>query len=268
MNEVLKHPIVVIGIGEIGSVFARGFLRMGRPVYPVTRDMDMSEVAEAVPEPGAVLLAVGENELHPMLQRLQTMPDSWKAGLILIQNELLPRDWLEYGLNPTVASIWFEKKKGQDVKVVVASPVHGAHSALVSTSLATLDIPCEIIDDPEKMTFELVRKNYYILTTNIAGLKVAKMSGNSHCTVSELWRDYRDVAQSVIDDVHAIQEFLVGAKLDKQALTDAMLIAFDGDPDHGCMGRSAPARLQRALQIAQQANIETPTLRQIAAEVL
>jgi len=43
-----------------------------------------------------------------------------------------------------------------------------------------------------------------------------------------------------------------------------MLQAFDGDPDHGCMGRSAPARLARALQQANEAGLAVPKLRQIA----
>jgi hypothetical protein len=41
--------------------------------------------------------------------------------------------------------------------------------------------------------------------------------------------------------------------------------AFEGDPQHKCMGRSAPARLQRALELADAAGIAAPTLRRIAA---
>ena len=36
----MKSPVVLIGIGEMGAVFARGFLRAGYPVYPVTRQTD------------------------------------------------------------------------------------------------------------------------------------------------------------------------------------------------------------------------------------
>ena len=42
--------------------------------------------------------------------------------------------------------------------------------------------------------------------------------------------------------------------------------AFDGDPQHQCMGRSAPARLQRALEHAERLSIETPMLNAIAKE--
>ncbi len=257
MGEKIKRPVVIIGIGEIGSVFARGFLRLGHPVYPVTRGMDMAGVAEELPTPEAVLLSVGESGLHAQLANL---PESWKSSLVLIQNELLPRDWQQYDLNPTVASVWFEKKKGQDVKVLVPTPVYGGKAQLVSAALNALDIPTTIIHDAAQMTFELVRKNYYILLSNIAGLKVGG-------TVGELWANHRQLAKDILKDVHAIQAFLTGQSLDNEELTQAMLVAFEGDPGHGCMGRSAPERLKRALEIAYQAGIDVPTLKRIAYEL-
>jgi hypothetical protein len=44
-----------------------------------------------------------------------------------------------------------------------------------------------------------------------------------------------------------------------------MLAAFDGDPEHKCMGRSAPARLARAIRQADEAGLDVPRLREIAA---
>lgn len=251
----MKDPVVVIGIGEIGSVFARGFLRLGMPVYPVTREMDLSAAAVSIPEPSLVVVAVGEADLPSVLADI---PEPWQHNLALIQNELLPKDWLKQGINePTVASVWFEKKKGQDVKVVVPTPIYGAHAGLLSNALESLGIPSTLIDNKEQLLFELVRKNFYILTSNIAGLKTGG-------TVGELWENHRDTASAVIDDVHRIQEYLTEASLDKQALIDAMLVAFDGDPEHKCMGRSAPARLQRALTIAAEGQLDVPTLKSIA----
>jgi len=251
----MKDPVVVIGIGEIGSVFARGFLRLGMPVYPVTRDMDLNAAAISIPEPSLVLVAVGEADLHSVLADI---PEPWQHNLALIQNELLPKDWLQHEINnPTVASVWFEKKKGQDVKVVVPTPIYGTHAGLLSHALDSLGIPSTVIDSEEQLLFELVRKNFYILTSNISGLKTGG-------TVGQLWDNHRDTATAVVDDVHNIQEYLTGQKLDKQALIDAMLVAFDGDPDHKCMGRSAPARLQRALNIAAEGQVEVPTLKAIS----
>jgi len=40
--------------------------------------------------------------------------------------------------------------------------------------------------------------------------------------------------------------------------------AMDADPEHKCMGRSAPARLKRALTQAAESNLAVPTLQSIA----
>jgi len=252
----MNKPIVVIGLGEIGSVFARGFLRLGYPVVPVTRDMDMAIVAADVNEPEMVVVAVAENDLHATLALI---PDAWSDRLVLLQNELLPRDWAQHGLiHPTVISVWFEKKKGMDSKVVIASPAFGAFADLLQEALASLDIPVRVLDDEASLEFELVLKNLYILTTNIAGLEVG---GN----VRALWVDHNDLACDVAGDVLDIQESLLAKEMHRSALIEGMLKAFDGDPEHGCMGRSAPARLKRALTIADEAGLEVPSLRRIAA---
>ncbi len=250
----MKKPIVVVGIGEIGSVFARGFLRSGYPVYPVTRDLDIKSVSDQLPDPELVLIAVGEADLQDVLAQI---PEQWRTKVALIQNELLPADWERQGyIEPTVVSVWFEKKKGQDVKVVVPSPVYGPQAERLLEALQALDIPGVLLADKAQLLFELVRKNYYILTSNIAGLKV----GGS---VSECWQKHQEFARSVAGDIYQLQSWLSGEKLDHDALIDAMVVAFEGDPEHQCMGRSAPARLERALNTAAQAGIEVPVLQAI-----
>jgi len=253
-----KPPVVVIGMGEIGSVLARGYLKSGYLVYPVLRDMNLEEQADIISDPTAVIVAVGEGDLQAILA---AMPAVWRSKLILIQNELLPRDWQKHDLEPTVISVWFEKKKGQDVKVVVPSTIYGSQAKGLVAALDTLGIPSTLINDIDTMIFELVRKNYYILTSNIAGLRTGG-------TVGELWQNHQDFAQQVIADVHTVQEYLVGEKLDKEKLTTAMVMAFEGDLEHGCTGRSAPARLQRALDIAEQAGLDVPMLKEISIDTL
>jgi hypothetical protein len=66
-------------------------------------------------------------------------------------------------------------------------------------------------------------------------------------------------------EVISIQEALTGQAFSADKLITGMLAAFDGDPDHKCMGRSAPARLARALQQADAAGLAVPHLREIAA---
>lgn len=253
-----KKPIIIVGMGEMAGVFARGFLRSGYPVYPVTRDMDMQQQADTIADPEMVLVAVAEKDID---QVLQTIPDQWKHRLALLQNELLPGDWQKYQLDPSVISVWFEKKKGQDFKVLIPSPAYGQGAQLLVDSLGSIDIAARKLNSEDELLFELVVKNVYILTTNIAGL----VTGG---TVSELWANHEEFARSVAGEVIQLQEKLTGEKFDHEKLISAMLVAFDGDPDHNCMGRSAPARLQRALQLAETHGLELRVLKQIADEKL
>jgi hypothetical protein len=250
----MLDPIIIIGIGEIGAVLARGLLRLGHPVYPVNRDMPLATAHTHNPEPQAVILAVGEADLQTCLR---DMPAPWRNRLVLLQNELLPRDWEPHGLtHPTIMSVWFEKKKGQDSKPLLPSPVYGPHAGLIVAAMAKVDLPAREVADMDAMLWELVRKNVYILTTNIAGL----VTGG---TVEELWRDHQALAREVASDVIDLQEWFTGRTFDRERLIEGMLEGFAGDPAHKCMGRSAPARLARALELADRAGLAVPRLRQI-----
>jgi ketopantoate reductase len=254
----MKSPVIIIGIGEMGGVFARGFLRAGHPVYPASRTTDLAELARQLPAPELVLVAVAENDLHPALEQI---PATWQSRIALLQNELLPADWQPYGfVQPTVISVWFEKKKGKEVKVLIPSPAYGPAAGLLQESLGMIDIPVRILESAAELQLELVIKNVYIVTTNCAGLLT---SG----TVSELWANHRELAENIAREVIQIQASLVGTELPVDDLIRGMLEAFDGDPDHGCTGRSAPARLERALQQADAGGLEVPELRKIAASL-
>lgn len=251
----MNDPVVLIGVGEMGGVFARGLLRLGHSVHPVTRSIPMKEVAAAVPRPALVLVAVAEGDLQPVLRDL---PAAWRDRAGLLQNELLPADWQSL-TDPTVVSVWFEKKPGQDAKVIIPSPVFGPKAALLTDALRVIGIPARVLAAPDELLFELVVKNLYILTSNIAGLRVGG-------TVGELWDRHRDFANAVAEDVITLQEALAGRSFDRKALIQGMLAAFRGDPDHKCMGRSAPARLERALVHARSHGIHLPVLEEIHRE--
>ncbi len=254
----MNNKVVIIGLGEMGGVFARGFLRAGTPVYPVTRTMNIQQAAEAEPNPDLVLLAMAEKDLQATLA---TIPEKWKSRLTLLQNELLPADWEQHALtNPTVISVWFEKKKGQDVKVLVPSPVFGRGAELIKKALASIDIPVRIVPTKQHLEDELILKNVYILTTNIAGLV---HRGN----VEYLWNEQNDLAREVANEVMDIQAWLVGKDIDRKKLFTGFLEAINGDLNHQCMGRSAPARLARAITLADEAGLPIKKIRRIAANL-
>lgn len=250
----ISKPIIVVGIGEMAGVFCRGFLKAGFPVYPVNRNTDVNELASLIPEPSLTLLAVAEKDLH---SSLDVLPAPWRNNLVLLQNELLPRDWKAHEIqSPTVISVWFEKKKAQDYKILVPSPVFGSNASIIVNSLKQLDIPAIELKSEEQLLFELVRKNVYILTTNIAGLVVG---GN----VDDLWNRHQALAREVAENVIDIQDWLTGQKHNREKLIAGMVTAIEGDLEHRCMGRSAPARLVNAIKIADQAGLQVPKLREI-----
>jgi ketopantoate reductase len=252
----MKSPVVIIGIGEMGGVFARGLLRAGYPVYPVTRQSGLAETARRLPSPGLVLIAVAENDLHAVLENL---PPAWFQRIGLLQNELLPYDWQQYGFpQPTVISVWFEKKPGQDARVLIPSPVFGPAAEMIRESLDSIHIPARVLPDAPALLFELVVKNVYIVTTNCAGLATGG-------TVDELRSGHPELMNAIAREVIGIQESLTGQSFAAELLIEAMLKAFNGDPQHKCMGRSAPARLARAIQQADTAGLDIPELRKIAA---
>ena len=251
----MKKPIVVLGIGELGSVFARSFLKNNYPVYPITRTTDIDELKTNI-DPELILICTAEGDLQ---SALSSIPVEWKDRVAMMQNELLPRDWESHNfIDPTVISVWFEKKKGMDSKVLISSPAYGPKAQILADSLALIDIPAHAVADEDELLFELVLKNLYILTTNIAGLAI-----KSGANVNDLRNNHLDLMRKVSTDVLKLQESLTGKTFNESDLEKGMIKAFEGDLEHGCMGRSAPARLDRALELAKEFNLEVPALQKI-----
>jgi ketopantoate reductase len=247
---------VMLGLGQLGRVFAGGLLKTGHVVVPVNRGDDLDALAARWPEPDLVMVSVAENDLHPLLSEL---PESWRDNLGLLQNELLPRDWQAHGVdNPTVISVWFEKKQGKDAHALLSSPVYGPEAARLVAALAAIDLPAHTLPDADKLLWELVRKNLYILTTNIAGLE---MQGD----VGALRDAHPTLLEAVAHDVLDVQAWLSGEALERAELMAGLMEAIAADPQHACAGRSAPSRLKRALHHADAAGLATPELRRIAA---
>jgi len=254
----MEQPVVIVGIGELGGVFARGFLRIGHPVYPVTRGMNLTDEARQIPEPTLILIAVAEPDLHPVLE---AMPSGWKDRVALLQNELLPRDWEIHGLSdPTVIVVWFEKKKGMDVKPSIPSPVYGPKAALIESALGVLDIPTRRVDTQEEILYELIHKNLHILTINITGL----VTGG---TLGDLIEQHQELTREVAGELVEVQDWLTEIQLPKEKLVEKTLKGFASFPDQPSMGRSAPARLDRVIKIADQADLPVPRLRSIQASL-
>jgi hypothetical protein len=252
----MNNSITLVGVGEIGAVFSHALLRTGHTIRPVLRSTSMAAAMDLDPEPSLVLVTVGEDDLHPVLDEL---PPEWRSRVGLIQNELLPRDWDRHGIRqPTVAVVWFEKKPGRATRVLIPTPVAGPKAEGLVEALMAIDIPATHIGD-HALIGELVAKNLYILTANIGGMRTGG-------TVTELWNDQHAFASAVASEVLDIQDWLVGSSVDRDAAVAGMVSAIDGDPAHGTTGRSAPRRLERAIGQAREAGIATPVLLEVGRE--
>lgn len=254
----MKAPIVLIGIGELGGEFARGFLRCGHPVYPITRQMAIADVARHITSPGLVLITVQESELDGILRYL---PESWRDKVGLVQNELLPRHWQQHDIvNPTVAVVWFEKKPGIALTNVLYTPVYGPRADWLMHALEAIDIPSRLLKDEDQLLYQLLRKSLYIMTVNICGLSC----GGS---VAELWAQHRELVREVALEAIGILEWLSGQALPAEKLIAGMIEGIEDCPDRNCLGRSARFRLERALNYAKEAGLEAPRLNDIYLQV-
>jgi hypothetical protein len=255
----MKQPIVLIGIGEIASVLARALLRNEHPIIPVTRNMDIAEAARETPDPLMAVVAVAEKD-YPVV--METIPDPWRDRLVLIQNELLPEKWEVFGIeNPTVLSVWFEKKKGMDINPILPTPMFGPHADVIAASLKGIDVPCEVMATQEDMLLQLVQKNVFVFTINITGLFLEEGT-----TTSQLWENHKELALNVANEVIDLQEAITGQSLSREKLLDGLVKGFEGDPHHTCKGRSAPGRLARIIELADEKGVPINFIQDLAQQ--
>ena len=259
MNVEMDKNVVIVGIGELGSVFARGFLRMGLTVIPVVRGMEVTNVVEKNSTPELALIAVAEKDIDPILS---DFPEVWKSRAGLLQNELLPEQWEKHNFeDPTVISVWFEKKKGMDTKVLLPSVIYGPQATLMAEALKYLSIPTRILDNQQALLLELVVKNVFVTTINIAGLMVGGTTG-------ELWEKHRQLSTNIAKEIIQLQNKISGALFSETELIDRFEQALNSDPNHKCMGRAAQHRLKRTVQLASDLKIELPHVETIHEKIL
>jgi len=95
------------------------------------------------------------------------------------------------------------------------------------------------------------------LTVNIAGLV-------NNCSVGDLWKLHQPLAREIAEEVILIQESLIGQNLSHEKLINGMVEGIEDCPNRFCLGRSASSRLKRILYYAENANLSTPKLVEIA----
>ena len=251
----LAGEVVIVGVGEMGSVFARACLRADRVVVPVNRSTSMAKVAERFPAPELCLVAVGENDLDGVLENL---PDGWRTRIGLLQNELRPVNWKKHALgDPTLIVVWFEKKRERPLEVILPTVIGGPSAHWLAEALSDIGVAAQATDDPRQLAHALAAKNLYILTANVAGLVVGG-------TVGELLTTHQPLALEIAQEILDIEERLSETELHRDALLEMLLGAFASDPYHLCLGRTANERLTRTIAHADALSLRTPRIRAIA----
>ena len=273
----MKQTIIIVGLGQLGLSFARGFLKLGHPVIPLGRhDQLEADMIAHLPGTLRILMAMGEDDLAPALQKTQLRLAQLKrsADYIFLQNELRPEQWLPYCTNPTVSVVWFEQKKDKLAHEVLPSVHFGPAASLCDHALKALslsskvqDLECESSTELSSALAEaLVLKNLYILILNLGGLRAPG-------SALALYEESRELFEVLFEELFSLEEALFCAsfpqlRLPKQALKRQLIEAINADPDHGCAGRSAPRRLARSLEHATRLELDLPTLEAIKREVL
>lgn len=249
----MRRPIGIVGLGQLGSMFGLGLIRIGRPVIPILRGDSIRDLVAHDPE--LVLVAVAENDLEAAIDAI---PAPLRDRIALLQNELLPPDWARLGIaDPTVAIVWFEKRRGRAPTVVRTTRIGGPHAELLVQALEKNDLPARRID-PRDLAFELVRKDLYILGANLAGLAVGGTTG-------DLVTTHRELTLSILREVLAIDAARIGEPLPEEALIECALGDFAKEPGRSALGRIAKERLARTIARADAYGLAIPAIRKIAA---
>lgn len=263
----VEGAVVVIGMGQLGTTLAEGFLKTGVPVVPVLRSQSISDTVSDLKGAHAVLLAMGEDDLPGALEQV---PPSHLDRVILLQNELRPDAWRErypLDLAPSVLIIWFEKKGDRAPHVVLPSIFHPEgrlkdEPERVSHAFQMLNIPLRQSYNREDFHQQLVIKNLYILALNLVGLKVGGTAG-------QLLSAHRRALDVVLDELLLIESKLFeGAGYPRMSenhdlLRSGLEAAIVADENHTLRGRTASRRLERTLSRATELGLNVPHLRSL-----
>lgn len=244
-------------MGQLGTVFAEGFSRLGFEIVPIRRGESWPEGCD---NPHVIVVATGEDDLPGALSLI---PERLQDRIVLLQNELRPDQWQQHlTTEPTVAIIWFEKKADRPPHIVRDSVTSGPLADLVKSCLSAHDLPAQVATGDGALTHALALKNLYILCLNFAGLSGVKTAG-------ELLGEKRAIFEALFSEIFRVESALLQAAsgrisevlLDQAKLHEDLEHAILADPNHGCAGRTASSRLARTLRHARRLGLETPTLR-------
>lgn len=237
--------LVVVGLGELGTLLASAALKLGWRVTPGTRSVPVEWLA--VPRETPVLVAVGEEALPVAIA---SVPIVRRPDVVLLQNELFPSVWHAAGLAcPTVMVPWFSKKKGRPVELSRPTLVHGKWSSLVEELHRALEIPVTLATEAAERDQALVSKYAFILAINALGLV-------ENLTLGEWLKKDPARVVSIVEDARLLGEAQLGAAVDAARVRHEVLEAFAALAHYPSRGRTAAARIKRATELAVRLGVQ------------
>lgn len=247
------HPedLVLVGVGQLGTLFGEGALAAGRRVTPLRRDSDVERSLDDVPLGAPVLVTTGEADLPGAIASL---PKERWPDVILVQNELFPSTWRALGLEePTVSVVWISKKPGRPVEIGGPTEVYGKHAAVMARIHEALSLPYTLLSTSEQLGTALVAKFAFILAINALGLE-------RDITVGEWLESDQARVLAIVDDARRLAEGKLGHPVDARRVQRKVLDGMTLLSSYPAKGRTAAARLERARQDAATMSLELPAL--------
>jgi hypothetical protein len=253
------RDFIVMGLGELGALYANAALKLGLRVTPVTRALEPERALQELPLETPLLVAVGEADLE---SALTSLPKGRLDSLVLLQNELFPAQWERFTSYPTVMVPWLLKKKGEPLLVARSTPVLGQHADLVLSLHRALGFEAEKLPDEAALRQAIVDKYAFILTVNALGLLEDLALGDwlhkAPAQVSTLAREAAALGARLVCEGRELDDFDTNTTVTQvQAGMKAM----------GAMrarGRTAKERLRRATAHAARFGVPVPALDQAA----
>lgn len=247
------HPkdLVLVGVGQLGTLFGEGALSIGRRVTPLRRDSDVERSLDDVAPDAPVLVTTGEKDLPGALAQL---PKERWPNVILVQNELFPSVWQGLGLEePTVAVVWLSKKKDRPVEIGGPTEVYGKHADVVAKIHEALSLPCTQLPSSDALSLALVAKYTFILTINALGLE-------EDLTLGAWLEKDRARVLAVTDDARRLADRKLGRATDGKKVQKKVQDAMEALATYPAKGRTAQERLERAREDAEAFGLSLPAL--------
>ena len=242
----LKH-LVVVGLGNLGSLIAEGAVTNGVNVTEVRRGDVIADAVAPLPPSTPIVLAVGEAQLHAIVD---AVPADRIGDVVLIQNELFPSIWTELGLEqPTICTVWALVKPGQDRIIGKHTTCHGPHAVRLANALEAAAVPSQHLADECARNSDIAAKYAFIVAANLFGLLGA--------STVEQGVETLDCADDVLAWTLELGAALVGEPVDEQEAALALDAGLAGFAAMPCLGRSSQARVDRALARAQALGLES-----------